>query len=119
MLLDLGKWHYVKLETVEKITNFFISTFPDNTLTEPNEVLKVFLCIWRETCFFSTIQKVTVITANEEINKKRSFYTRGILIRMVKSTSTMDNNAQIKLYREIITKTNQFLVSKGNLNLLG
>lgn len=117
MLLDLGKWHYVKLETVEKITNFFISTFPDNTLTDPNEVLKVFLCIWRETCFFSTIQKVTILTFEEEINKKRAFYIRGILIRMVKSTLTMDNNAQIQFYREIISKTNQFLVSSGNFQI--
>lgn len=109
----MGNWHYVKVETLEKITNFIISSFPDTTLTEPNQVLKVFLCIWREICFFSTIPKLAIHISDKEINMKRAFYLKSVLIRMIKSTSKMDNNMQIQFYREILTKTNQFLVSPG------
>lgn len=124
LMLDNCKWYYAKVDAVDAIGKFIVGSFPNDCLTQANEVIKAFFCIWREVCFFSTVTNSAAFTSARTvdekekletiINRKRAVYIRTVLQLMIKGTSTNQED-QAKFYKEIISKTNQFFTATGRI----
>lgn len=119
--LELRTWHYAKIDAIENISEFIISSFSNDVLTTSDETLKTFLCIWREACFFSTVQNIQEINSNNindkkqaDICQKQAIYVKTNLNLMLKST--MDNEARQRFYKELLTKINQLIISPSKFS---
>uniref|UniRef100_A0A914C964 Ectopic P granules protein 5 homolog n=1 Tax=Acrobeloides nanus TaxID=290746 RepID=A0A914C964_9BILA len=110
ILLDHCRWYYTKAEAIDKTGAFISSSFPNDSLTAPSDVIKAFFNIWRQVCFFSTTPiHVPNNVTDVEIPRKQAIYVRTDLKLMIKST--MEKAEQAKHYREILTKVNLILGS--------
>ncbi|KAH7689526.1 Protein C56C10.11, partial [Aphelenchoides avenae] len=110
-LLAQCQWFYVKAEAVEKTGAFVSSAFPSDALTSPNDILKAFFNIWRQTCFFSSTPPAVppTVTSDLEIPRKQSLYVRTDLRLLLKSG--IERTEQAKHYKELIAKCNLILGS--------
>ncbi|CAD5214889.1 unnamed protein product [Bursaphelenchus xylophilus] len=104
--LSLGYWSMVKVESVEKTSNFISTSFPVDSLTNGNSIITAFNNIWKEVCFFTTtqIRQSFDPTASdpEIIAKKQSLYIKADLQLLLRSK--LSEQDQCRHYKELLDK---------------
>lgn len=111
-LVHCCEWYYTKAESIETIGTFIALSYPSDTLTTPNNVVKAFMSIFRQACFFSTTVTMPNTAAGDlEIVRKQAAYIRTDLRLMLKANWTA-NDLQ-KHMREILTKMDLIIGGNG------
>lgn len=90
------------------------TTFPVAALVnyEADAIIKGFLNIWRETCFFTTTHKKLQITYDEsDVAQKRAIFIRTNLA--IVSRENANSDQLVDVYTDLINKSNLFLSSAG------
>lgn len=108
------QWHYVKINKIKDISEFIIFFFPKDVLIMSDEILKTFMSIWREVCFFSTVQNFKNNAINNDKNdicQKQAIYVKTHLSLML--NSSIGSEKQQQFYKEMLTKINQLIISTG------
>ncbi|CAD5210574.1 unnamed protein product [Bursaphelenchus okinawaensis] len=104
--LSLGHWSLVKVESVEKTSNFIATSFPIDSLSSSNDIINAFNNIWKEVCFFSTAQiRQTIDPTSSKldiISKKQSLYVKADLQLLLRSK--LSEADQCRYYKQLLDK---------------